>query len=236
MGRRRLCLPCAFAASRSSSSPSSNSTARRRAFTGRRDQHCEWGAGAEHEIMTPMEVTMQRGDAVCGRGLDDGLVETILLSGYYSRFPVHEPHDPDSFVELLLIKKLLECDPAQALDHLPLTPSPHQDHARGIVECQPGVVIGTGRATRDGPRVRVGAKIFMRPAVPVWDPSLTIDCGALFSCILQYTHSYQPFLRPHSLQNHFLAGFITHEDFKEVANLPTVEEQEEEETGDEVDD
>ncbi|KAJ7884268.1 hypothetical protein B0H13DRAFT_2537432 [Mycena leptocephala] len=36
--------------------------------------------------------------------LDDKL-ETILLSGY-SRFPVHEPHDPDSFVGLLLMKKV----------------------------------------------------------------------------------------------------------------------------------
>ncbi|KAF7358684.1 CAMK CAMKL CHK1 protein kinase [Mycena sanguinolenta] len=37
-----------------------------------------------------------------------------LLSGY-SRFPVHEPHDPDAFVGLLLIKKLIKYDPAQAL-------------------------------------------------------------------------------------------------------------------------
>ena len=37
-----------------------------------------------------------------------------VLSGY-SRFPVHEPGKPDSFVGLLLIKKLLQYDPAQGL-------------------------------------------------------------------------------------------------------------------------
>ncbi|KAJ6554849.1 hypothetical protein B0H19DRAFT_1263143 [Mycena capillaripes] len=63
------------------------------------------------EIMTPMQdVVTLSADAV----LDDKLVEAILLSGY-SRFPVHEPHDPDSFIGLLLIKKLLRYDPALAL-------------------------------------------------------------------------------------------------------------------------
>jgi hypothetical protein len=40
--------------------------------------------------------------------LDDNLVETILLSGY-SRFPVHEPNNPDAFIGLLLIKKVRVC-------------------------------------------------------------------------------------------------------------------------------
>ncbi|KAJ7182410.1 hypothetical protein C8R43DRAFT_910919 [Mycena crocata] len=63
------------------------------------------------EIMTPMEdVVTLSADAI----LDDKLVETILLSGY-SRFPVHEPEDPQAFVGLLLIKKLLRYDPALAL-------------------------------------------------------------------------------------------------------------------------
>ncbi|KAF8144471.1 hypothetical protein K438DRAFT_1992829 [Mycena galopus ATCC 62051] len=35
------------------------------------------------------------------------LVETIFLSGY-ARFPVHEPHDLDSFIRLVLIKKLIK--------------------------------------------------------------------------------------------------------------------------------
>ncbi|KAF8194855.1 hypothetical protein K438DRAFT_809580 [Mycena galopus ATCC 62051] len=62
-------------------------------------------------IMTPMkDVVTLSADAI----LDDKLVETMLLSGY-SRFPVHEPHDPDSFIGLLLIKKLIKYDPAQAL-------------------------------------------------------------------------------------------------------------------------
>jgi len=61
--------------------------------------------------MTSMkDVVTLSADAI----LDDKLVETMLLSGY-SRFPVHEPHDPDSFIGLLLIKKLIKYDPAQAL-------------------------------------------------------------------------------------------------------------------------
>jgi hypothetical protein len=40
--------------------------------------------------------------------LDDNLVETILLSGY-SRFPVHEPNNPNAFIGLLLIKKVCVC-------------------------------------------------------------------------------------------------------------------------------
>jgi metal transporter CNNM len=44
--------------------------------------------------------------------LDDKLVETILLSGY-SRFPVHEPNDPDAFIGLLLIKKVCVSTPSQ---------------------------------------------------------------------------------------------------------------------------
>jgi len=71
------------------------------------------------EIMTPMkDVVTLSADAI----LDDKLVETILLSGY-SRFPVHEPHDPDSFIGLLLIKKLIKYDPAMALpvSRLPLS-------------------------------------------------------------------------------------------------------------------
>ncbi|KAF8191972.1 hypothetical protein K438DRAFT_873305 [Mycena galopus ATCC 62051] len=71
------------------------------------------------EIMTPMrDVVTLSSDAI----LDDKLVETILLSGY-SRFPVHEPHDPDSFIGLLLIKKLIKYDPAMALpvSSLPLS-------------------------------------------------------------------------------------------------------------------
>ncbi|KAJ7350022.1 hypothetical protein DFH08DRAFT_958952 [Mycena albidolilacea] len=46
--------------------------------------------------------------------LDHALVDTLILSGY-SRFPVHEPHDPDSFLGLLLIKKLINYDTGLAL-------------------------------------------------------------------------------------------------------------------------
>ncbi|KAJ6492268.1 hypothetical protein C8R45DRAFT_990795 [Mycena sanguinolenta] len=71
------------------------------------------------EIMTPMKDVVTLSSSAI---LDDKLVETMLLSGY-SRFPVHEPHDPDSFVGLLLIKKLIKYDPAQALpvSSLPLS-------------------------------------------------------------------------------------------------------------------
>ncbi|KAJ7264478.1 hypothetical protein B0H12DRAFT_1101873 [Mycena haematopus] len=63
------------------------------------------------EIMTPMKDVVTLSSSAI---LDDKLVESMLLSGY-SRFPVHEPHDPDSFVGLLLIKKLIKYDPAMAL-------------------------------------------------------------------------------------------------------------------------
>ncbi|KAJ7750777.1 hypothetical protein B0H16DRAFT_1549057 [Mycena metata] len=62
-------------------------------------------------IMTPMkDVVTLAADAI----MDDKLVEKILLSGY-SRFPVHEPGNQDSFIGLLLIKKLLKYDPSSAL-------------------------------------------------------------------------------------------------------------------------
>ncbi|KAJ7663470.1 hypothetical protein B0H17DRAFT_1211647 [Mycena rosella] len=63
------------------------------------------------EIMTPIKDVMAlSADAI----LDDTLMETMLMSGY-SRFPVHDPDDPEAFVGLLLIKKLLRYDPALAL-------------------------------------------------------------------------------------------------------------------------
>ncbi|KAJ7063069.1 hypothetical protein C8F01DRAFT_1055206 [Mycena amicta] len=71
----------------------------------------ELGGKRVEEIMTPMkDVVALSADTV----LDDKLVETILLSGY-SRFPVHEPGKPGSFIGLLLIKKLLRYDPSLGL-------------------------------------------------------------------------------------------------------------------------
>ncbi|KAF9221277.1 DUF21-domain-containing protein [Gyrodon lividus] len=62
-------------------------------------------------IMTPIrDVVTLCADTI----LDHATVDTILTSGY-SRFPVHEPGDPLAFRGLLLIKKLLVYDPAQAL-------------------------------------------------------------------------------------------------------------------------
>ncbi|KIM47332.1 hypothetical protein M413DRAFT_64121 [Hebeloma cylindrosporum] len=62
-------------------------------------------------IMTPLrDVVILSADDI----LDHAAVAAILQSGY-SRFPVHEPGNPTSFIGLLLIKKLLTYDPSQAL-------------------------------------------------------------------------------------------------------------------------
>ncbi|KAH7923775.1 DUF21-domain-containing protein [Leucogyrophana mollusca] len=62
-------------------------------------------------IMTPIrDVVTLSSDTI----LDHETVDSILTSGY-SRFPVHEPGNPLAFLGLLLIKKLLVYDPAQAL-------------------------------------------------------------------------------------------------------------------------
>ncbi|KAF9475344.1 DUF21-domain-containing protein [Pholiota conissans] len=63
------------------------------------------------QIMTPLKDTLTlSADTI----LDHKTVDEILLSGY-SRFPVHEPGNPLSFIGLLLIKKLLTYDPSKAL-------------------------------------------------------------------------------------------------------------------------
>ncbi|KAJ7776344.1 hypothetical protein B0H16DRAFT_1506412 [Mycena metata] len=93
-------------------------------------------------IMTPMrDVVTLSADAI----LDEELVEKILLSGY-SRFPVHEPEDPDSFIGLLLIKKLLKYDPSSALpvSSFPLSILPE---ARPSINCFQALdYFQTGRA------------------------------------------------------------------------------------------
>ncbi|KAG9104679.1 hypothetical protein FRC06_000065 [Ceratobasidium sp. 370] len=63
------------------------------------------------QIMTPMEDVVTLGSDTI---LDHQSVDAILSSGY-SRFPVHEPGKPTSFIGLLLIKKLLVYDPSQQL-------------------------------------------------------------------------------------------------------------------------
>ncbi|KAJ7108335.1 hypothetical protein C8R44DRAFT_636674 [Mycena epipterygia] len=94
------------------------------------------------QIMTPMkDVVTLSADAI----LDDKLVETILLSGY-SRFPVHERDDPDAFIGLLLIKKLLKYDPALGLpvSSFPLSILPE---ARPSINCFQALdYFQTGRA------------------------------------------------------------------------------------------
>ncbi|KAG6888916.1 hypothetical protein C0992_007103 [Termitomyces sp. T32_za158] len=62
-------------------------------------------------IMTRIEDTVTLSSDTI---LDHAKVDSILSSGY-SRFPVHTPEDPTAFIGLLLIKKLLTYDPAQAL-------------------------------------------------------------------------------------------------------------------------
>ncbi|KAF7329991.1 hypothetical protein MKEN_00265400 [Mycena kentingensis (nom. inval.)] len=79
----------------------------------------ELGTKNVSHIMTPMrDVVTLAADAV----LDDKLLEFILNSGY-SRFPVHEKGKPDSFIGLLLVKKLLRVDTSQArtVSSLPLS-------------------------------------------------------------------------------------------------------------------
>jgi metal transporter CNNM len=62
-------------------------------------------------IMTPLkDVVILSADDI----LDETAIASILKSGY-SRFPVHEPGKPTSFIGLLLIKKLLTYDPSKAL-------------------------------------------------------------------------------------------------------------------------
>ncbi|QRV76823.1 hypothetical protein RhiJN_04838 [Ceratobasidium sp. AG-Ba] len=82
------------------------------------------------QIMTPMEdVVTLSSDTI----LDHKRVDAILTSGY-SRFPVHEPGKPTSFIGLLLIKKLLVYDPAQQLpvSAFPLSILPE---ARPTISC-----------------------------------------------------------------------------------------------------
>ncbi|KAJ7112021.1 hypothetical protein C8R43DRAFT_1040913 [Mycena crocata] len=66
------------------------------------------------EIMTPIQVRLSECIVLV---VDSGLISAkcrTILSGY-SRFPVHQPGDPEDFVGLLLIKKLLRYDPSLAL-------------------------------------------------------------------------------------------------------------------------
>ncbi|KDQ17598.1 hypothetical protein BOTBODRAFT_105487 [Botryobasidium botryosum FD-172 SS1] len=68
-------------------------------------------------IMTPMkDVVSLAADQI----IDHKLMDRILASGY-SRFPVHEPGNENSFVGLLLIKKLIQYDPE---DRLPVNALP----------------------------------------------------------------------------------------------------------------
>ncbi|KAJ7048040.1 hypothetical protein C8F01DRAFT_1269285 [Mycena amicta] len=79
----------------------------------------ELGKKSVEQIMTPMkDVVTLDGDVI----LDDKLLEFILNSGY-SRFPVHEKGNPDAFIGLLLVKKLLRYDISQActVSSLPLS-------------------------------------------------------------------------------------------------------------------
>jgi metal transporter CNNM len=94
------------------------------------------------QIMTPIQdaVTLSS-DAI----LDTKTVDFILSSGY-SRFPVHRPGQPFSYVGLLLIKKLLVYDPTKALpvSHFPLSILPE---AHPSIDCFQALdYFQTGRA------------------------------------------------------------------------------------------
>ncbi|KAF7349849.1 hypothetical protein MVEN_01285400 [Mycena venus] len=102
------------------------------------------------EIMTPMKALTLSADAV----LDDEHVEAILLSGY-SRIPVHESHDPEAFIGLLLVKKLIKYDPALAL---PRFEFPAFNLTRGTSEHQllPGAGLFPNWARAPAPRGAIG--------------------------------------------------------------------------------
>ncbi|KZT35434.1 DUF21-domain-containing protein [Sistotremastrum suecicum HHB10207 ss-3] len=73
-------------------------------------------------IMTPMkDVVTISGDMA----LDHKALDHLLTSGF-SRFPVHEPGNPNAFVGLLLVKRLLNYDPSEAkpVSSFPLTVLP----------------------------------------------------------------------------------------------------------------
>jgi len=93
-------------------------------------------------IMTPMkDVVSLSADTI----LDRKTVDSILLSGY-SRFPIHEPGKPLSFIGLLLIKKLLVYDPSQGLpvSNFPLSILPE---AQPTINCFQALdYFQTGRA------------------------------------------------------------------------------------------
>ncbi|ESK93502.1 hypothetical protein Moror_1654 [Moniliophthora roreri MCA 2997] len=62
-------------------------------------------------LMTPLkDVVTLSADTI----LDDKKLDELLTTGY-SRFPVHAPGEPLTFIGLLLVKKLLRYDPTQQL-------------------------------------------------------------------------------------------------------------------------
>ncbi|KIM81896.1 hypothetical protein PILCRDRAFT_821253 [Piloderma croceum F 1598] len=94
------------------------------------------------QIMTPIEdVISLSSDTI----LDTKTIDFIMSSGY-SRFPIHEPGKPFSYLGLLLIKKLLVYDPTKALpvSHFPLSILPE---ARPSINCFQALdYFQTGRA------------------------------------------------------------------------------------------
>lgn len=75
-----------------------------------------------NEIMTPMADCLT---LASDKILNSDAVEEILLSGF-SRIPVHEPGQPDNFIGMLLVKRLIPYNPESEwpVSRFPLLPLP----------------------------------------------------------------------------------------------------------------
>lgn len=74
------------------------------------------------EIMTPIDDCLV---LPSNKVLDHDAVDSILISGF-SRIPVHEPEQPDNFVGMLLVKRLITYNPddKKQVSSFPLLPLP----------------------------------------------------------------------------------------------------------------
>ncbi|EIW67286.1 hypothetical protein TREMEDRAFT_33832 [Tremella mesenterica DSM 1558] len=95
-----------------------------------------------NEIMTPIKDCLTLSSDTI---LDHKAIDQILLSGF-SRIPVHEPKQPDNFIGMLLVKRLIPYDPDDCwpISKFPLLPLPE---ARPEINCFQALdYFQTGRA------------------------------------------------------------------------------------------
>lgn len=85
------------------------------------------------DVMTPIEdVFILSADTI----LDDDGVNKLVSSGY-SRVPIHEPGKPDAILGMLLVKKLIQYDPEDAMpvSWFNLTPLPEASPDLTLLDC-----------------------------------------------------------------------------------------------------